>query len=208
MDLANRAFAAINTAPEEEKEKRFLNFYQNLLQAKDLAPEKAEDIDTVLPLLRNLYATKFKEKFPEEAVRQAIPKHPFLTFLMPIIQAFKELATRVMPFYPEQQTDNSGPVPTNPLDQNAGTSTSTQQTSKDFSSLANEKNRETEFKQLLQKKENGRRALEGHADVLPTDSKSLLADASNNTETSVPITQNEDMTTFSAIPYKNRGKES
>lgn len=121
MDLANRAFAAINTAPEEEKEERFLNFYKNLLQAKDLAPEKAEDIDTVLPLLNNLYAAKFGRDFSEEAVQQATPKHPFLTFLMPIIQAFKKLATLIMSFFapknPEQQADNSEPAPTNPLDQ-------------------------------------------------------------------------------------------
>lgn len=122
MDLANRAFAAINTAPkEEEKEERFLNFYKNLLQAKDLAPEKAEDIDTVLPLLSNLYTAKFDRDFPEEAVQQATPKHPFLTFLMPIIQAFKKLATLVISFFapknPERQADNSEPTPTNPLDQ-------------------------------------------------------------------------------------------
>ncbi len=121
MDLANRAFAAINTAPEEEKEERFLNFYKNLLQAKDLAPEKAEDIDTVLPLLSNLYTAKFGQDFPEEAVQQATPKHPFLTFLMPIIQAFKKLATLVISFFapknPEQQVGDSEPVSVNPLDQ-------------------------------------------------------------------------------------------
>lgn len=122
MDLANQAFAAINTAPEEEEKKeRFLNFYKNLLQAKDLAPEKAEDIDTVLPLLSNLYTAKFGQNFPEEAVQQATPKHPFLTFLMPIIQAFKKLATLIISFFapknPERQADNSEPVSVNLLDQ-------------------------------------------------------------------------------------------
>ena len=41
-----------------------LGFKQNM--------EKAEDIDTFLPLLRNLYATKFGEDFPEEAVQKVL----------------------------------------------------------------------------------------------------------------------------------------
>ena len=197
MDLANRAFAAINTAPEEEKEERFLNFYKNLLQAKDLAPEKAEDIDTVLPLLSNLYTAKFGRDFPEEAVQQATPKHPFLTFLMPIIQAFKKLATLVISFFapknPEQQADNSEPAPTNPLDQKVRMP-KTQQASKAIptpenepaSEQTSEQNKET----TAQKGDTEPNSPENDS-ALPTTGASL-ADVPPTVDKPVPANSNKD----------------
>lgn len=92
MELAEKAFAMINTAasPEEQKQ-RFKNFYLNLVQAHKLVPEQTKMLESLLPTMEAMYENKFGESLkntitPEE---EKATNHPIVAFLLKILEPLK-----------------------------------------------------------------------------------------------------------------------